>query len=499
LTRVLQRYLTGKDRVSIICCISPSGMSTEQTRKTLEFGKKARAAQTRAKLDIINNDRSLILLCERSPFPITAQSSEIKNSIIDGSGYQERKKKFVGESSDKIDETAMYYSTISSSKSDDSSTANQSENSSSTKSTSNPKHQHVSESLSGESAASSFASSEATFLEIQEQWSSYKSEASLKLKSNDEQNQHPLEMVSNLSPNDEDEELFPGIHSTESRDINYDKVFEENEDDDLLLVYTRTDDTNEAIASDVVTKASANANITSGYFERSALGLKEDMTVNTINSQSIRIQNKPEEIAMTKKDKCGNSSHSDEEIDGALYESKGVENLNESKRVDTSHESTGNKTLNESKEDSKYSESEIDQVKERIGDELNKESLIATKKRKVLEKKQAALAALSTRKESTGVLKMIRGISNTFKTHKNDSQSYETDSVNKNDIQIDMNNDRQSPIADITQKSQLEADKMRQSSFNILNKVGIEGKYLIHLTIFSTFMYYLLTFFFVTR
>mmetsp|Transcript_8244 Transcript_8244/g.15526 ORF Transcript_8244/g.15526 Transcript_8244/m.15526 type:complete len:1385 (+) Transcript_8244:75-4229(+) len=41
LTKILQRDLMSNCNISIICCITPSGLCTEQTRKTLEFGKCA--------------------------------------------------------------------------------------------------------------------------------------------------------------------------------------------------------------------------------------------------------------------------------------------------------------------------------------------------------------------------------------------------------------------------------------------------------------------------
>ena len=61
LTKVLQRDLKSHCNLSIICCISPSGLYTEQTRKTLEFGKFASVVKIRPMVNNVADDRSLII------------------------------------------------------------------------------------------------------------------------------------------------------------------------------------------------------------------------------------------------------------------------------------------------------------------------------------------------------------------------------------------------------------------------------------------------------
>ena len=61
LTKVLQKDLKSHCRIAVICCITPSGIYTEQTRKTLEFGKHAGGVQTRPGRAIVKDNRSIII------------------------------------------------------------------------------------------------------------------------------------------------------------------------------------------------------------------------------------------------------------------------------------------------------------------------------------------------------------------------------------------------------------------------------------------------------
>ncbi len=61
LTRVLQDDLKSQCKLAIICCISPSGLYTEQTRKTLEFGRYAKGLKTRPVVKDVLDSRSLII------------------------------------------------------------------------------------------------------------------------------------------------------------------------------------------------------------------------------------------------------------------------------------------------------------------------------------------------------------------------------------------------------------------------------------------------------
>lgn len=397
LTRVLQRYLAGRDRVSIICCISPSGMCTEQTRKTLEFGKLAGAVLTRAKLDVINNDRSFILQSINSPFPMDKHVYEIRKSLIDGGDYCERRNNPVSESSSDINDQPAIYTTVTSSKSDDFSSAN----------ISKTNYQNDSKSLSGESTESSFSSSEALFLEIQEQWSSYKQENSLQNLSPNYGNQ--------LGINSTEYHDQVDINSTEYHDVRIDELNGESKDDDLILVYTRTDDTNEAIAFDFSKDSDTENNIKRSYFERSESGMEEAVNINSVDSEpTIRAS---EESNVVNDMKRGKSS-----ID--------------------------------SKDDNKYSEAA--HTIETGDDDLDKESVLETKKKKVLEKEMAALAALSSRKESTSVQNMMRNPS------KVDIQGGENDHM-----QTDIDKNQKNLKIETIQMTRFESDR-------IMNDNGIE-------------------------
>jgi Kinesin-like protein len=61
LTKILQRDLMSNCNVSIICCITPSGLCTEQTRKTLEFGKCAFGVKYRPKQKNRVHNGSIVL------------------------------------------------------------------------------------------------------------------------------------------------------------------------------------------------------------------------------------------------------------------------------------------------------------------------------------------------------------------------------------------------------------------------------------------------------
>lgn len=411
-------------------------MSTEQTRKTLEFGKLARAVKTRVKLDIIDDDRSLILQSDRSPFPIDARTHKIQKSLIDGNGHHEcYNNRVVSESSSKIDETAICPSTISSSESEDSPINPES-------STPIYSNSTDSKSLGGESTVSSFASSQALFLEIQEQWRSYKNDNSMRNHDN---------LVSDLMPNYNDQELFPGISS-------------KSEDDNLILVYTRTDDTNEAIASEFDRETNTESCAKNTYFNQSASDEKEDLNNNSDDSQQV---NKASEVAERNSASIPNKEIN---LDCTLIGIKENSIGRESKANESMCESKDKENANENKEDNNYSETkQTDEIRD---DEVHEESILEKKKKMVLEKENAAIAALSTRKESTGVLKLMQNLSNAFKTKRDDLHS------NENDImQTNVDSNENSLDANANQMTQFESDKISHSGLNILNGDDIEGKY----------------------
>ena len=61
LTKVLQKDLKSQNKIAVICCITPSGLYTEQTRKTLEFGKYAIGVKTRPVRDAVKDNGSVII------------------------------------------------------------------------------------------------------------------------------------------------------------------------------------------------------------------------------------------------------------------------------------------------------------------------------------------------------------------------------------------------------------------------------------------------------
>ena len=60
LTRILQPSLSGNARMAIICCATPSDLYLEETRSTLQFASRAKLVKTRAQVNEVMDDRSLI-------------------------------------------------------------------------------------------------------------------------------------------------------------------------------------------------------------------------------------------------------------------------------------------------------------------------------------------------------------------------------------------------------------------------------------------------------
>jgi len=60
LTRILQPSLSGNARMAIICCATPSELYLEETRSTLQFAARAKLVKTRAKVNEILDDRTLL-------------------------------------------------------------------------------------------------------------------------------------------------------------------------------------------------------------------------------------------------------------------------------------------------------------------------------------------------------------------------------------------------------------------------------------------------------
>eukprot|EP00970_Alexandrium_tamarense_P008549 scaffold1626_cov178-Alexandrium_tamarense.AAC.17 len=60
LTRILQPSLSGNARMAVICCATPSELYLEETRSTLQFASRAKLVKTRAQVNEVLDDRSLI-------------------------------------------------------------------------------------------------------------------------------------------------------------------------------------------------------------------------------------------------------------------------------------------------------------------------------------------------------------------------------------------------------------------------------------------------------
>jgi len=65
LTRILQPSLSGNARMAVICCATPSAMYLEETRSTLQFASRAKLVKTRAQVNEVMDDRSLIKKLQR--------------------------------------------------------------------------------------------------------------------------------------------------------------------------------------------------------------------------------------------------------------------------------------------------------------------------------------------------------------------------------------------------------------------------------------------------
>ena len=65
LTRILQPSLSGNARMAVICCATPSELYLEETRSTLLFASRAKLVKTRAQVNEVLDDRSIIKRLQR--------------------------------------------------------------------------------------------------------------------------------------------------------------------------------------------------------------------------------------------------------------------------------------------------------------------------------------------------------------------------------------------------------------------------------------------------
>jgi hypothetical protein len=65
LTRILQPSLSGNARMAIIVCATPSELYLEETRSSLQFAARAKLVKTRAQVNEVMDDRSIIRRLQR--------------------------------------------------------------------------------------------------------------------------------------------------------------------------------------------------------------------------------------------------------------------------------------------------------------------------------------------------------------------------------------------------------------------------------------------------
>lgn len=61
LTKLLQRDLKSQCRLSFVCCATPSGLCSDQTKKTIEFGKIVSGVKTKPSRSLTVDDKSVII------------------------------------------------------------------------------------------------------------------------------------------------------------------------------------------------------------------------------------------------------------------------------------------------------------------------------------------------------------------------------------------------------------------------------------------------------
>ncbi|GAX15403.1 kinesin family member 5 [Fistulifera solaris] len=81
LTRILQSTLSGKSKISFICCITPSEGCLEETRSTLQFASRAKRVKVQAEVNEVVNDSATIERLQRQLTSVQreAQKNEAEN------------------------------------------------------------------------------------------------------------------------------------------------------------------------------------------------------------------------------------------------------------------------------------------------------------------------------------------------------------------------------------------------------------------------------------
>ncbi|KAL9331708.1 hypothetical protein ACSQ67_001318 [Phaseolus vulgaris] len=82
LTRVLQSSLSGHGRVSLVCTVTPSSSSTEETHNTLKFAHRAKYIEIRASQNKIIDEKSLIKKYQQEIQCLKEELEQLKRGIV---------------------------------------------------------------------------------------------------------------------------------------------------------------------------------------------------------------------------------------------------------------------------------------------------------------------------------------------------------------------------------------------------------------------------------
>ncbi|KAL9828413.1 Kinesin-like protein KIN-7L [Arabidopsis thaliana] len=82
LTRILQSSLSGHDRVSLICTVTPASSSSEETHNTLKFAHRAKHIEIQAEQNKIIDEKSLIKKYQREIRQLKEELEQLKQEIV---------------------------------------------------------------------------------------------------------------------------------------------------------------------------------------------------------------------------------------------------------------------------------------------------------------------------------------------------------------------------------------------------------------------------------
>ncbi|XP_057488958.1 kinesin-like protein KIN-7K, chloroplastic [Actinidia eriantha] len=82
LTRLLQSSLSGRGRVSLICTVTPSSSSTEETHNTLKFAHRAKHIEIQAAQNKIIDEKSLIKKYQNEIRSLKEELDQLKRGIV---------------------------------------------------------------------------------------------------------------------------------------------------------------------------------------------------------------------------------------------------------------------------------------------------------------------------------------------------------------------------------------------------------------------------------